>query len=190
MFCFLVGAVFVVSGYFYLNNKLEPAEINQESVPYYSSAPENAGVLFNICEDKLLCYMDFEKSEINLLFCKDELNAGDRLYGYSVDYVVNGDYDLLTGIIDRLGGIELENDGETLRYTGVQISELLSRTAEREEIRRKIIPQILKKVNCNGFQKADFLYIIQNSDTNLTVPDCYYWSDYIMRLSANSKIIN
>ena len=188
--CFLVCLIFVGSGYLYLNYELEPTEIKQESVPYYTAAPENAGVMFDICGDRTLCYMDFEKNTLSLIFDNADIKAGEKLYGYTVDYVVNGDYDLLGGIIDIIGGIELELENEVLRYTGVQITDVLSRTANRETLRRKIIPEILKKTEENGFQKEDFLYIIENSDTNLTVPDCYYWSDYIKTLCRNAKIIN
>ena len=52
--------------------------------------------------------------------------------------------------MDYTGGIELENDGKTERYTGVQISELLSRTVESEELRRSIITAIMKKISDTG----------------------------------------
>ena len=127
---------------------------------------------------------------MNILFDTEQTAVGDTLYGYSVDYLIEGDYDLLSGIIDIAGGIEMENGEEVLRFTGVQVTDILSRTTDREELRRKIISKIIEKIRETGFQKADFLYIIENSNTNLTVPDCYYWSDYITDLCTNARIIN
>lgn len=188
--CFLSGIIFIGVGYSYLNRELKPTENKTESVPYYPEAPESAGVMFDICGDRTLCYMNFEDGSLNILFDTEETAVGDTLYGYSVDYLIEGDYDLLSGIIDIAGGIEMENGEEVLRFTGVQVTDILSRTTDREELRRKIIPKIIEKIRETGFQKADFLYIIENSNTNLTVPDCYYWSDYITDLCTNARIIN
>ena len=169
--CFLSGIIFIGVGYLYLNRELKPTENKTESVPYYPEAPESAGVMFDICGDQTLCYMNFEDGSLNILFDTEQTAVGDTLYGYSVDYLIEGDYDLLSVIIDIAGDI-------------------LSRTTDREELRRKIISKIIEKIRETGFQKADFLYIIENSNTNLTVPDCYYWSDYITDLCTNARIIN
>lgn len=188
--CLLVLLIFIGSGYLYLSYELSPTEANEESVPYYTSIPENAGVMLDICGDRLLIFMDFEKSTMSMIFDESDVSAGEELFGYSVDYIIKGDYDLLAGIVDKVSGVELEIGEEKLRYTGVQITDLLSRTAQRQDLNREITSQIIKKIKENGFQKEDFLYIIENSDTNLTLPDCYQWCDYIKGLCKNAKFIN
>jgi len=187
--CLLVCIIFIGSGYLYLSRELKPAEKKEESVPYYQALPDNAGLLLDICGDRLLFYLNFEEKNIRIIFDSSETKAGDSLLGYPVNYVVNGDYNLLAGIIDCVGGVELHLGDETLRHTGVQVSDILSRTTHREDIIREIIPSFFKKIQKNGFQKSDFLYIIENSDTNLTVPECYNWSDYIKELSSDIRII-
>ena len=52
------------------------------------------------------------------------------------------------------------------------------------------IKQIFSKIAQNGFSKKDFLYVIENSETNLTVPDCYYWSDSIEAVCKTVVIVN
>ncbi len=188
--CFCVGIIFIGSGYLYLNRELTPTENKNPSVPYYPESPENKGVMFEICGERVLFFLNFENSSLSVLFDDSETPLGGKLYGYSVDYKVTGDYDLLAGIIDIAGGIELETEKEVLRYTGVQITDILSRETEREELIRQIILVLTEKISKMGFQKKDFLYIIENSETNLTVPDCYYWSEYINKLCSNVKIIN
>lgn len=189
-YCILICIVFIGSGYLYLSRELKPTEIKDESVPYYQALPDNKGILFDICGDRLLFYLNFEDKNIRIMFDHSDSKAGDTLMGYPVNFVVNGDYNLLAGIIDCVGGVEIHLANETLRHTGVQVSDILSRTTHREDIIREIILSFFKKIQKNGFQKSDFLYIIENSDTNLTVPDCYHWSDYAKELSSDIKIIN
>lgn len=181
--CFLVGIIFVCSGYFYLNHELKETEKNESSIPYYNEAPENVGVLFDIYSDRTLFYLDFEKNTISVLSDNKNTDIGDTLYGYPVDYTIIGGYDLMVYIIDTVGGIELEAESEILRYTGVQIADMLSKSTDTKAIYRKIIPQIFKKLKEKGLRREDLLYIIENSETNLTFPDCYVWSDYIKSLS-------
>ena len=190
MVCLLACIIFIGSGYLYLSHELKPAEIGEESVPYYNSTPENAGVMFDICSDRVLFYMDFEKNNMRVIFDPKITSIGANLYGYSVDYTISGNYDLLGYIIDVMGGIELESEEEILRYTGVQIADMLSKTADTNELSRKIISKLLEKIGEKGFGKENFLYIIENSETNLTVPDCYYWSDYMKSICRNATVIN
>lgn len=70
--CFLSGIIFIGVGYLYLNRELKPTENKTESVPYYPEAPESAGVMFDICGDRTLCYMNFEDGSLNILFDTDK----------------------------------------------------------------------------------------------------------------------
>ena len=57
-------------------------------------------------------------------------------------------------------------------------------------IEKQIIKSIIETVAKNGFHKKDFLVIIENSETNLTVPNCYDWENYIGKLCKNTFFIN
>lgn len=183
--CVCVGIVFIGSGYLYLERELGEAENKAYSVPYYSPAPENAGILFKIDEQSVLVYLDFAGEGMRFVFGEDW-----HIYGYKADYTVKGDYDLVSGIVDILGGIDLEIDGEVLRYTGVQVSELLLKSNLDRKLVDRVIIKITEKIKKIGFQNEDFLYIIENSSTNLNIPDCYYWGDYISGLCENVRIVN
>lgn len=188
--CLCVGIIFVGTGYFYLDKKLSPAENKTESVPYVQSAPESVGVNFLMGGRGILAYMNFSERQLSIVFDDKGISTGGILYGYSVDYTVDSNLDLLAGIIDILGGIELENGDEILRYTGVQISDKLSRDANSGELIRQIIFKIAKKIEETGFPNDVFLYIIENSDTDLTMPICYFWAEYIPLLCRNVQIVN
>ena len=77
-----------------------------------------------------------------------------------------------------------------LLATGEQVVDYLTTSSDYYERKRQIIRIIAQKISSTGFSKEDFLYIIENSETSLTVPDCYFWSDYITELCKTVKIIN
>ena len=94
----------------------------------------------------------------------------------------------MCGIIDRIGGIDLTFEEETLRYTGSQVIECLLKD-NTNKVKRQIISQIFEKISKNDFSKDDFVYIIENSKTNLRLIDCIYWIGYLKDMSATVNFI-
>lgn len=185
----LCCALFIAVGLFYLNLKLEKPTENTVSQEPYAYSPQNAGLLFEISGERVLIYLNFEESYTAVILSETLNGEESEIYGYSIDYTVEGDYDLLSGIIDKVGGIELKMGEEELVYTGVQVVEMLAKTSDRENLRKEIIKNIFKKIAQNGFLRQDFLYITENSNTNLTVPKFYYWQDYISQTSKTVRIL-
>jgi len=186
----LCCAIFISVGYFYLDSKMkEPTENKAIEVPY-AQTPQNAGLLFEISGEKALIYLDFEDKSVSVVSAEFMSKKDKSVYGYSIDYTVEGDYNLLAGIIDILGGIELDIGEEPLIYTGVQTVEILSKTPETKDLGRKIIEEILKKIAINGFWRQDFLFILENSVTNLTVPNFYYWQGEMKEICKTVRILD
>ena len=188
--CTLCCAVFVGMGYFYLDSKLQDVKQNVQSVPYFSDEPDNVGMMIEIEGQKTFFFLDFYYKGVNVIYDADDLIENGNIMGYQIDHYILADYSLLEGIIDIVGGIELENGSEALRYTGVQITDMLSTSVDYDNLERMVIKKIIKKISENGFQKEDFLYIIENSETTLTVPICYYWSDYMKELCGSLNEVN
>ena len=176
-------ALFVGIGYFYLNSKMnEPARAELVREPY-SFSLQSAGILFDIEGEKSFFYLDFNSNCIVAIASKFEIEK-ETVYGYSIDYKVNADYNFLSGLIDRLGGLELSSK-EYLVYTGVQVVEILKENPQDYELKKDIIKEILDIISQRGFNDKDFLFITENSETNLTVPKFYYWQDKISELCEN-----
>ena len=181
----------MLCGYFYLNSNITETENRVSDIPYSSSNVQNAGILLEICDSKTFFYLDFEGNDLLVIFPDESVSVTvDSLYGYSINYEISGDYSLVSDIVDILDGIEMTQNGEKLRFTGVQICDMLARSDEYSELKRQLISKILEKIGEQGFEKKDFVYIIENSKTDLTVPDCYFWSDYISGLCKNARFIN
>ena len=192
--CLICVVFFVGVSYAYLSSETEKAKTDVEKVkndePYANNTPTNCGLLLSMPDNTgLLFYLDFLKTGITVITV-DNINDIENEYrGYSVDYHIYADYSLVSGIIDRIGGIEIEENGETLRLTGVQVVEKLGTDTERLA-KYRILKSVFKSISENGLSRSDFIYIIENCDsTELSLPDCFYWSNYIKDMGANISIV-
>ena len=179
----------VGGGYAYLSFNTEKTDNKASKVPYEFAPPENAGIMFEFCGDRTFVYLNFENEEMKIVFPLSG-NLGDTVYGYSIDYTVKGDYYLLADIIDAADGIELHTGDGKYRYTGVQVAELLSNTVDTEELKRNIIAALTRKTADFGIDENVFYDIIKEGDTNLTVPDCHRWAEYLSLLCKNCTVVN
>ena len=173
-------------GYYYVFPQQKEARVKEEKVPYFQT-PQNAGILFDFSGDTAFVYLNFDSECVNVLIDDSENYPN---YGYSQDFKIEGDYELLGGIVDCVGGIDLDLNGEPLTYTGVQIAEFLSNNITTSEFKAELVRAIFVSISQRDFLREDMLYIIENSNTNLTVPDCYYWQENIKKISKTVRVIN
>lgn len=185
--------VFFLGAYAYLdynlNKQTAEADRKDYTVPY-EQIPENAGIVFLLPDGSaVLAYLDFENDCINVINIERYDSGNDLYYGYTADFTVETDYKLIGGIIDRIGGVNIEIDGEILRYTGVQVIDLISQNSN-DNIKNQIIIGIFEQISKNNFSKDDLLYIIENSNSSLTVIDCVYWLDHIGQICRTINFVN
>lgn len=174
--------LFISAGYFYLRGSFVTTQNENNSVPYYKQIPKNSGLLFEIPEDKTYFYLDFENQNILVAF------SGES-FEYPVDFKVKTDLDFVADFVDSIEGIELVLGNKTLRYTGVQVEDLIS--ADKDlSLKPQIIKAIFDKISNVGMTKEMFSEIIERCETNLTVPALYGWLDYIKEVSANVIFID
>ncbi len=190
---FLSGAIFFGVAYAYLdyniNHKVADADQKDYKVPYVRT-PESCGIVFVFPNDSAtLTYLDFEKENIMIIDIENYDPSRPEYYGYTADYTVHTNYELIEGIIDRVGGIEIEYNDTKQRYTGVQIIDMIA-YGEVKDIRRQILMQIFDKISKNSFSKDDFVYVIENSESNLSFVDCIYWLDYLKNMSSRINFLN
>lgn len=179
---------FIGFGYSFLTSEISLAEVKEEEIPYYSYTPQNVNILFSVLDYKTLLCFDFEKENIRI-YNIDYENESYEFYGNETDFFVDCNLKALSYIVDGIGGVELSLTEETLNYTGTQIKEILEYNTDIK-INHMILKDIIYKISLNGLLKEDFLLIIENCDTNLTVPDCYDWEKYIAKLCKNAVFVN
>lgn len=192
-FVFLSCTVlFCVISYFYLNFNLSKTTTDADRKDYtipYTQKPDNVSITFVLPEgDGLLLYLDFENTQIRVLNVSN-LNGNSEYYGYTVDYTVELDYELVSNLIDRVGGVNLKIGDEQLRYTGVQVKQLLE-YGYADDLKPTVIKEIFAQIGKNGFSNDDLVYILENSENNLSIIDCIYWYDYIDDMCKNINFVN
>ena len=181
--------VFIGAGYYYLSRNLVKTETKPQQIPYYQETSQNAGLIFDVLGDKTFIYLDFENTKLSIsLFPEESQIMGNNIYGYPLDYKIGTDVDFIADFVDYLDGIELTLETETLRYTGVQVADIILSDNEKQ-LKQQIATAILHRISENGLGKDFFLEIVENCETNLTVPDFYCWPDYIKKLAQNPHII-
>ena len=91
--------------------------------------------------------------------------------------------------IDLYGGLELETDSETGRYTGVQVTDMLAHSTGKA-LKKQITGGILDKILQNGFTKEQLLFIIENTETDFNYPDGYILIDNLRYPLRNIYFVN
>ncbi len=177
--------LFIGLGYYYIKSHDIKVENEVESVPYYTQTPDSKGVLFKFSKGSVYTYLDFDLSTVTVILNPESVDD----MGYSSDYTVNANYSLIAYMCDYFDGINLTLNAETLRYTGNQVVELIINDTSTE-LRMKVIDAIFQKINEEGIG-VDFLNsIVTKSETNLKIPDCYFWAEFMDDISKNIKFLS
>lgn len=165
--------------YLYNDKKEKSVEEKQESVPYYSNQ-EDIKLLLSLPDGELLLDISFEEKQLNIY--KNNFD--------SYDYSIKTDETFIAGIIDRIGGLELTLENETLRYTGIQIIQLIyGHNNTDESLKLSVLKTFFEKVAAVGLNRNDFIYIIENTKTDLNIPTCFNWHEYSKSVCSNTRII-
>ena len=77
-----------------------------------------------------------------------------------------------------------------MRYTGVQVCNILAVNKDSIKTKRDVISAIFEKISKNGFSSEVLSCIINNTDTSLSAPDCFEWADYISDMCKSYNIVN
>lgn len=190
---FLSGAIFFGIAYNYLDYNLNKSTANVDEKDYtvpYTRIPESKGIVFVFPNNSAtLVYLDFNRENIRLLDIETYDPTRPEYNGYSADYTVTADYELVEGIIDRVGGINITENGTTTRCMGVEVIDIIA-YGRVEDIKKQVLQQIFLKISQNSFSKDDFVYIIENSKTNLSFLDCIEWLEYLKAMSGRVEFVN
>ncbi len=181
------SAIFSAMIHFTVTEKSAEAEGDVQSVPYYEQEPpDNAGLLFRFENNgSVFLNLDFYEKKVSVIFFDTKI-AKQRVldYGYSLTATFDTDYIFLAELIDRFGGLELQTETQWVRYTGIQVTELLE---QGKVEKRDVTEAVLGKIANNGFSKNDLTFLIKNTDTLLSYPQGY---PLIVHLPDVSRTVN
>lgn len=176
-------AIFTLSGYLFLDHSSKVSSATDRTLTNipYSSAPSNSAVIVSFKEKTILFMLDFSHNKLLALTQADE----HEYYLEKEPFYMALDEYTLSRFIDRIGGIELMQDGIKTRLTGIQTVKLLNNNSQNET---EILSCVLDAVSETGLSIQDLVFLIENSDTDLTVPDCFDWPERLKGLFQNSEI--
>ncbi len=181
------AAIFTGVSYLFLHTNSQPSDSTESLIPYTENDGTPKGLLFGFDEGgSVFLYFDTEQDNTMAILlphdCDKEAVAD---YGYTVFRHIKTDYAMLEGFIDRIGGIEIDN----MRYTGVQITEQLGHSVDKQ-LRRDIIAAIFEEIADDGLKSENLVYIIENSQTDFSFPDGYSLLGNIRSFASNLHFVN
>ena len=190
---FLSTAIFFGAAYAYLDYSLKNATTNIDKKDFsvqYDRTPQNCGIALVFSDNSAaLVYLDFKEVCVRILDVESYDSTRPEYNGYTADYTISVSYELVEGIIDRVGGINIEKDNECYRYTGAQVIDLIA-YGRVDNIKKQILKQVFDKISKNSFSKEDIVYIIENSESNLSFVDCIDWIDYLKDMCRRVEFVN
>ncbi len=177
--CLLLGLC-LTAGILLLPAKLSPpspqADEDISFVPY-AKRPDNCGLLLQTEDGSTaFFYLDFEG--ITLRVTLGETSS------YIADYTLLVPDGFLGRLADRVGGVDIAKGGRTERYFGQALEDLYKTSKQSGEI-DKICNAFFEKFAKTGLSSEDFMFIIENVESELKYSLCYDWIAYMPELFAN-----
>ena len=180
----------VTAGYLYLDRRMQKTGQNTSGIPYEFSLPENRSILLEIGASRTALFLDFEGETLYVADYKTDEAILSWPFGGAFDYTLRADLDLLSFLVDTVGGIPLCVGGETLRYTGSQVTEMLTEGIVPDpEPGNTVKEALIRKIAQEGLQRKEMQKMIELSETELSVMDCALWEEYLPALFANAVFI-
>ena len=163
----------------------ESAHENIEGVGY-TKYPSSKGLLF-LSENGsgAFIFLDFSSISTYLYIFPENPEENAALLPYVTDAVFHIDADFLPSFCDRLGGIELtEQNGDTSLYFSPSIISFCETGLNTEKMLQLCI-SFFDKIAKTGLSSEDFMFIIEETDSNISFSVCYDWIPYIKEMCQN-----
>lgn len=151
----------------------------------YSATPENQTLFIVDEQDRgALLYLGFSEIVTHVYLFADSARERVAELPYEITYTVRVGEDFLGKLCDRLGGIDIAENGKTERYFSASLEEFYGKKPDYEKL-YKISGSFFEKIANMGLSSEDFMFIIEISDTDLTYSVCYGWIDRLPELFCN-----
>ena len=156
----------------------------------YTKYPPSRGLLF-LGEDGsgIFIFLDFSSISTYLYVFPEKAEENTALLPYVTDGVFNVKSDFLARFCDRLGGIEMTDEtGEKSLY----FSSSIMAFCEEDLTYNKILQLCLsffEKISKTGLSSEDFMFIIEETQSDISFSVCYDWIPHIKEMFCN-VIIN
>lgn len=161
-----------------------PAGENVTNIPY-SSVPDNKTVLvLGENGEGALLYLNFHDIVLQLHLFESGAEENANKLGYIIDYKMEVTNKFICSLADQIGGVEMTADGETFRYFGSSLGQLLEEKPSFDKI-YAICDAFFEEFAKMGLSSADFMFIMKNTNTDLNYAVYSEWADFLPELICN-----
>lgn len=184
-----------ILGFFtFIGILLLPAEIappkqsvheNIEGVGY-TKHPPSRGLLF-LGEDGsgIFVFLDFSSISTYLYVFPEKAEENTALLPYLTDGIFNVKSDFLARLSDRLGGIEMTDEtGEKSLFFSSSIISFCEQKLGYDEILQLCL-SFFEKISKTGLSSEDFMFIIEETESDISFSVCYDWIPHIKEMFCN-----
>jgi hypothetical protein len=167
-----------------LGSVKEPAGEDISGIPYSSPPPSQTLLILDEKDRGALVHLNFAEIVTHVYILESDAETAASALPYDVTYTmkISGDFPLR--LCDRIGGIEIENEGVTERYFSASLSDFCGENPDYGKM-LKISRSFFEKIANMGLSSEDFMFIIEVSDTDLTYSVCYGWIDRVPEMFSN-----
>lgn len=181
----MISLIFVAAFCGFYNNEMLKTEEKTEKVPYYNEI-EPIGIVISFNQKEIFLGLDF--NENTALFIFDDAVFKGLKSGFKIDYSYSFSQEKLENLVDLLGGIELNIEGENLNLTGNQVSDWLSDDENGDKL--KILAEnISEKIGYYGVSDTLLEELLENNTGTLSLKSCYLFSEYLKDVFKNPRFI-
>lgn len=163
----------------------DPAPVGDSvsGIEYYDL--ENRSILFCLEDNSgALFYLDFQNDSINIEIYNDHAIEQGEKSKYKVNYKIFADIDFLCRFCDRIGGIDLGETSVKRRYFSAGLRQKMEEKTDYVS-RKEITLAFFEKIAKIGLSSEDFMFIIEETDSNLSYPACFKWIPALKGLAEN-----
>ena len=152
----------------------------------YTKYPPSRGLLF-LGEDGsgVFVFLDFSSISTYLYIFPEEAEKNTELLPYVTDGVFYLKGDFLPRLADRLGGIEMADEtGEKSLYFSSSVMAFCEEKLTYNKMLQLCI-SFFEKIAKTGLSSEDFMFIIEETDSNISYSVCYDWIPHIKEMLCN-----
>ena len=152
----------------------------------YTDYPASKGLLLTFEDSSgVFIYLDFSSLLTHTYIFEENAEENAKKLPFFKDYTINADSDFLYSLCDRLGGIEIaDSKGETTLFFSPALREFVEEGLNDEK-RLQICVSFFDKFAKSGLSSEDFMFIIEDTQGNLSYSVCYDWIPHIKEMFCN-----
>ncbi len=151
----------------------------------YGKTPQNIALLFTAENGSgALIFLDFENTKTHTYIFEQNAVENAIKLPYQISYTLAMPNDFLYKLCDRLGGIDLELNGQKNRYFSASLAEFCENSTETDKL-FKVSSGFFEKIAKIGLSSEDFMFIIEECETTLGYSVCYGFIDHISKMAEN-----